>query len=449
MGVGRAGGRGGPPGVTDVACQIHDWDGDGSPEVVVVGAREMVELDGATGGEKRRLPVPEDAADCVTFVNLSGGERPTEVLIKTRYEQIWALDREGRELWNVRYPAGRLTAHQVFPVDLDGDGRDELIVGYAMLNPDGSRRGEMEAAAELPLGIGCHLDCARVLRRGDSAPDWRFVVTCCANERLAAVDGTGRIVWAEDNRHYESIDVCSVYPELPGRQIVVDVAKHEEVVAQRSAAADPGCRVRSRGRLLACRRAGAARHMSTAAAASAPPAPSREGPAPPANLSQDLGAVRPGSRRPVGVVADELPTTGGVLARASDHQPVVGTDREDAPRAPPALREVDQDRGADVQRRVHGIAGNAHHRALRSVEPMALEPGSAEGEAADPSRIAEQCMPRRSQPDLVAIHETRSGDRSRLPRPHHVAREALVLGSGGLPAAGIRSPCHEMPHFGA
>ena len=200
----------------DVACQVHDWDGDGSLEVVVVGAREIVELDGATGAEKRRLPVPEDAADCLTFVNLSGAERATDVLIKTRYEQIWALDREGRELWNVRHPAGRLTAHQVFPVDLDGDGRDELIVGYAMLNPDGSMRWEMEAAEGLPLGIGCHVDCARVLRRGETAADWRFVVTCCANERMASVDGTGRTVWALDNRHYESVDVCSIYPELPG-----------------------------------------------------------------------------------------------------------------------------------------------------------------------------------------------------------------------------------------
>ena len=215
----------------DVACQVYDWDGDGDLEVVVVGTRDIVELDGATGAEKRRLPVPEDAADCLTFVNLSGGERATDVLIKTRYEQIWALDSEGRERWNVRHPAGRLTAHQVFPVDLDGDGRDELIVGYAMLNADGSMRWEMEAARELPLGIGCHLDCARVLRRGETAADWRFVVTCCANERMASVDGTGRTVWVKDNRHYESVDVCSIYPELPGKQIVVDVAKHEEVVA--------------------------------------------------------------------------------------------------------------------------------------------------------------------------------------------------------------------------
>ena len=215
----------------DVACQVYDWDGDGNREVVVVGAAELVELDGATGTEKRRLPVPEDAADCLTFVNLSGTEHPTEVLIKTRYEQIWALDRAGRELWNVRYPGGRLTAHQVFPVDIDGDGRDELMAGYAMLNADGSVRWTLQAAADLPLGIGCHLDCARVLRRGDAAQDWRIVVTCCANERLASVDGEGNTVWAIDNRHYESVDICSLYPELPGKQIVVDVAKHEEVVA--------------------------------------------------------------------------------------------------------------------------------------------------------------------------------------------------------------------------
>ena len=45
----------------DVACHIHDWDGDGILEVIVD---------------------PEDAADCLTFVNLSGGERATDVLMR-------------------------------------------------------------------------------------------------------------------------------------------------------------------------------------------------------------------------------------------------------------------------------------------------------------------------------------------------------------------------------
>ena len=59
------------------------------------------------------------------------------------------------------------------------------------------------------------------------------MATCCANERMAAVDGTGRTVWAEDNRHLPSrFDACSIYPELPGRQIVVDLGNLEEVVDQ-------------------------------------------------------------------------------------------------------------------------------------------------------------------------------------------------------------------------
>ena len=91
----------------DVACQVHDWDGDGNLEVVVVGRNHIVELDGATGAEKRKLPIPQDAADCLTFVNLSGSERPTELLIKTRYDQIWALDSNANELWNVKLPGNR------------------------------------------------------------------------------------------------------------------------------------------------------------------------------------------------------------------------------------------------------------------------------------------------------------------------------------------------------
>src|SRR3990172_6310384 len=41
----------------DVACQMYDWDGDGKAEVVLCGDGQLVELDGATGREKRRLPL--------------------------------------------------------------------------------------------------------------------------------------------------------------------------------------------------------------------------------------------------------------------------------------------------------------------------------------------------------------------------------------------------------
>ena len=72
----------------DVACQIYDWDGDGHNEVVLCTDGFLAELDGATGKEKRRLPLPKDATDCLVFANLSGKSRATDVLVKTRYSQI-------------------------------------------------------------------------------------------------------------------------------------------------------------------------------------------------------------------------------------------------------------------------------------------------------------------------------------------------------------------------
>nr|MBP9903708.1 hypothetical protein [Verrucomicrobiota bacterium] len=90
----------------DVACQIYDWDGDGKNEVVLSGDGFVFELEGATGREKRRLPLPKDAGDCLVFVNVSGNTRLTDVLVKTRYTQIWAFDRNWKPLWTVENPGG-------------------------------------------------------------------------------------------------------------------------------------------------------------------------------------------------------------------------------------------------------------------------------------------------------------------------------------------------------
>ena len=107
------------------------------------GRPGIVELDGATGAEKRRFAIPENASDCLAFANLSGGKRASEVLVKTRYGQIWAYNYDGELLWTVKEPAGFKTAHQARPIDVDGDGMDEILAGYALLNPDGTVRWDL------------------------------------------------------------------------------------------------------------------------------------------------------------------------------------------------------------------------------------------------------------------------------------------------------------------
>ncbi|MBN2507685.1 MAG: hypothetical protein JXQ71_13430 [Verrucomicrobia bacterium] len=205
----------------DVACQIEDWDGDGRQEVVLCTEGFLVELEGATGREKRRLPLPKDATDCLVFANLTGGSRAADVLVKTRYTQIWALDHEGCILWTVRDPGGYRTAHQPVPVDLDGDGRDEVMAGYAMLSGDGSTRWVYRSRT-LDQGRG-HCDCFRRVRGGRTPAEQRYVMTFCGAKGIAMLDGNGTPVWEVGGEHFESVDVGPICAGVPGLQMAVDI----------------------------------------------------------------------------------------------------------------------------------------------------------------------------------------------------------------------------------
>ncbi len=205
----------------DVACQIYDWDGDGRNEVILCTDGFLVVLDGATGRERRRLPLPKEATDCLVFANLSGGPRATDVLVKTRYTQIWAFNRDWKQLWTVAMPGGYRTAHQPVPIDVDGDGRDQIQAGFAMLNADGTVRWVLRSEqADLRRG---HLDCMRVLHIGKTPEESRLAMTLCGALGLAVVDGRGKLIWELSGQHFESINVGKIRSDVPGLQIAVDI----------------------------------------------------------------------------------------------------------------------------------------------------------------------------------------------------------------------------------
>jgi len=205
----------------DVACQIYASDGDGRNEIIVLGDKQLMELDGATGKEKRRLPIPPEASDSLVFANLSGGPRATDFLVKTRYTQIWAYNREGKLLWTAHEPGGYRTSHQARPIDLDGDGVDEIAAGYAMLNHDGTVRWVFQSK-QVDLARG-HLDAIRVLRPGKTPKDARLALTCCGANNIALIDGEGHPLWEISGHHFESIQIGDAFPDLPGVNILVDI----------------------------------------------------------------------------------------------------------------------------------------------------------------------------------------------------------------------------------
>jgi hypothetical protein len=205
----------------DVPCQIYDWDGDGQNEVILLAEGFIVELDGKTGVERRRIPIQKEATDCLIFANLSGTNHASEILVKDRYTQIWAYSVDGKELWTVKNPGDYRTSHQARPVDLDNDGRDEIFAGYAMLNHDGSVRWIFKSeTVDQKRG---HLDCARILQKGKTPEEFRFALTCCGAKNIACIDGNGQPVWEKTGHHYESIQIGNIVPDAAQPQILVDI----------------------------------------------------------------------------------------------------------------------------------------------------------------------------------------------------------------------------------
>lgn len=206
----------------DVPLQIYDINGDGKNEVILSEPGFLVVLDGLNGRQIRRLPLPKelDVADCIVFANIQGRERASDIVIKTRYTKLWAYSWEWNELWNW-IPKGYMTCHHPTPVDLDGDGKDEIMAGYTMLDDDGRELWTF-GSKKVDLARG-HLDCCRVAGTGKTPEEFRFAVTCCGANLLALLDGVGNTIWEVSGHHFESLRVAKMTPKLEGKQVFVDI----------------------------------------------------------------------------------------------------------------------------------------------------------------------------------------------------------------------------------
>ncbi|WP_310499099.1 hypothetical protein [Paenibacillus qinlingensis] len=121
---------------SDYPAQIADIDGDGQLEVLCVMDGRFLILNGRTGEVKASHDLPsEQAHDCIIVANLTGGAYASDIILKDRYHTMWALDRHFNLLWTHEGNPG----HFPWVYDLDGDGRDEVMAGYDLLDHDGQK----------------------------------------------------------------------------------------------------------------------------------------------------------------------------------------------------------------------------------------------------------------------------------------------------------------------
>lgn len=203
--TGRPDPAAGKPG-SDYPAQIADIDGDGRLEVLCVMDGRLLVLDGADGSVKASSELPDPQAhDCIIIANLSGGEYAADLILKDRYHRMWALDRQFRLLWKHEGNPG----HYPWVYDLDGDGRDEVMAGYDLLDHDGRLLWRCRDLTD-------HADCIWVGDvNGDGEPE--IVI---GGSVTVMYDRHGRELWryagSVESQH---IALGRFRPELPGLQV--------------------------------------------------------------------------------------------------------------------------------------------------------------------------------------------------------------------------------------
>ena len=213
-----------PPGL------VWDLDGDGAAEAVhwrlVDGVEYLIVADGRTGAVRRRTAWPTRRLPHVynNFRLAVGRLRPgapRDVVVLTDMGDtisVAAYDAELRQRWNhVEVRRKDHLGHYVYPVDLTGDGIDEVVVGSLVLDATGR---PLWNRFDLFYDHHDHADSYRVADLdGDGRPE---LVSAQSEAGVFAFRATtGEILWQHAAEHAQQIEIGRFLDGVVGPQVAI------------------------------------------------------------------------------------------------------------------------------------------------------------------------------------------------------------------------------------
>lgn len=167
---------------SDLPCQVHDLENDGQLEVIAATSEYLYIFNAATGEVKKRYKMPTSeytpgswASDTIIFADISGNGYPSDIMVKTRYTEVWAYTKDWKPIWYTCMPEGLKVGHYPQPIDIDNDGHDEVIVGYACIDDDGSVMWSMKESdypGFISRGHKDSLEVVNFVLTGDTTGDF-------------------------------------------------------------------------------------------------------------------------------------------------------------------------------------------------------------------------------------------------------------------------------------
>lgn len=161
--------------------------------------------------------LPRLLPDCLRLCNLTGRHPYGDLLLKDRYHCAWGLDGQTlKPLWTHRCNTG----HYPFACDLDGVGRDTIILGYSRLDHRGKLIGR--------IFLDDHPDACFAYR---DAAGLRHVLHPCGEAGFVDERGDGKIdrLHLGHVQHLSVADFDSARPGL--ERLVVTYHGAEGIVA--------------------------------------------------------------------------------------------------------------------------------------------------------------------------------------------------------------------------
>lgn len=212
---------------------IFDVDRDGRSEVVTEfcndGKPMLYVLDGATGKVERSRVSPFDSSvrggrrsrchPVGRIAYLQGRDEAPSIVVKYGASghvpcHVVALDPTLKTLWHL-HTHGNAMAHVPTVGDIDGDGRDEIMVGTLLLDDDGKVLWEKKARH--------HADCTAILdlpRESARA----VLIGICNSGPAYCLSADGKTLWEktpEEVSHGQGIWAGNFIHEEPGQEVII------------------------------------------------------------------------------------------------------------------------------------------------------------------------------------------------------------------------------------
>jgi rhamnogalacturonan endolyase len=209
----------------DVGLQIHDLDGDGQNEVIYCQGFQIIVADGKTGKTKYKTPTPatpdytpaprnrfpQVLGDSLFLCDFRGQGRAGDIVIKDRYQTVWAFNEKLEPLWQGQCTN---TGHFPFAYDVDGDKKDEMFIGYTAFDHTGNKIWSLENT------LKDHADSVAVVKLLPDPKAAPRLIIAGSDEGVVFAETNGKILEHHRVGHAQNLAIADFRPDLPGLETI-------------------------------------------------------------------------------------------------------------------------------------------------------------------------------------------------------------------------------------